>query len=635
MEGSRRTIPVLPNGGLVVMVYDVIVIGAGHAGCEAALAAARIGCKTLLITINLDYVALMPCNPAVGGPGKAHLVREVDALGGEIGLNTDKTFIQMRMLNTAKGPAVRALRAQVDKVEYQRTMLKTLQRQSNLDLSQGIVERVLVSNGRVKGVETQSGTSYEAQAVVLTTGTYLRGRVIVGDMDFAGGPNGQIAAEGLSESLFDLGFEIMRLKTGTPPRVDRKSIDFSKLSEQQGDPEPLFFSFLSPKEKREQLSCWLTYSNEHTHDLVRENLHRSPLYSGDGSSQGPRYCPSFEEKVVNFPTRRRHQIFLEPEGWDTDEYYVQGMFTSLPEDIQWAILRTIPDMEDVHIIRAGYGIEYDALVPAQLDATLQTKEVKGFFTAGQINGTSGYEEAAAQGIVAGINAALLVKEKEPLILKRSEAYIGVLIDDLITKGVREPYRILTSRAEFRLLLRQDNADLRLTEKGRHVGLVSDERYHIYLEKVRQLEKGKAWLQKTKITPSSQVQEYLAAKGSAPLKGGVSLDEFLRRPEISFSDLIVLAGDQELSSEVTELLEIENKYAGYLQRQESHVARMEKLENKRLPENIDYNQMRGLSREAQEKLIQVRPSTLGQASRIPGVTPADISVLWVALEHRKA
>ncbi len=617
------------------MVYDVIVIGAGHAGCEAALAAARMGCKTLLITLNLDYVALMPCNPAVGGPGKAHLVREVDALGGEIGLNTDKTFIQMRMLNTGKGPAVRALRAQVDKVGYQRAMLKTLQGQSNLDLSQGIVERVLVSNGRVTGVETQTGTRYEAQTVVLTTGTYLRGRIIIGDMGFAGGPNGQIAAQGLSESLSDLGFELLRFKTGTPPRVDRKSIDFSELSEQHGDPEPLFFSFISPREKREQLSCWLTYSNEQTHDIVRENLHRSPLYSEENSSAGPRYCPSFEEKVVNFPARRRHQIFLEPEGWDTDEYYVQGMYTSLPEDIQLAILRTIPGMKEVHIIRAGYGIEYDALVPAQLDATLQSKEIKGFFTAGQINGTSGYEEAAAQGILAGINAALFVKERGPLILKRSEAYIGVLIDDLITKGVREPYRILTSRAEYRLLLRQDNADLRLTETGRRLGLVSDERFRIYMEKVRQLKEGKAWLQKTKISPSSKVQEYLKAKGSAPLKGGVSLDEFLRRPEITFSDLMALAGDQDLSPEVGEVLEIENKYAGYLQRQESHVARMEKLENKRLPENIDYIQMRGLSREAQEKLIKVRPGTLGQASRIPGVTPADVSVLWVALEHRKA
>ncbi|HBI26418.1 MAG TPA: tRNA uridine-5-carboxymethylaminomethyl(34) synthesis enzyme MnmG, partial [Peptococcaceae bacterium] len=567
------------------------------------------------------YVALMPCNPAVGGPGKAHLVREVDALGGEIGLNTDKTFIQMRMLNTGKGPAVRALRAQVDKVGYQRAMLKTLQGQSNLDLSQGIVERVLVSNGRVTGVETQTGTRYEAQTVVLTTGTYLRGRIIIGDMGFAGGPNGQIAAQGLSESLSDLGFELLRFKTGTPPRVDRKSIDFSELSEQHGDPEPLFFSFISPREKREQLSCWLTYSNEQTHDIVRENLHRSPLYSEENSSAGPRYCPSFEEKVVNFPARRRHQIFLEPEGWDTDEYYVQGMYTSLPEDIQLAILRTIPGMKEVHIIRAGYGIEYDALVPAQLDATLQSKEIKGFFTAGQINGTSGYEEAAAQGILAGINAAFFVKERGPLILKRSEAYIGVLIDDLITKGVREPYRILTSRAEYRLLLRQDNADLRLTETGRRLGLVSDERFRIYMEKVRQLKEGKAWLQKTKISPSSKVQEYLKAKGSAPLKGGVSLDEFLRRPEITFSDLMALAGDQDLSPEVGEVLEIENKYAGYLQRQESHVARMEKLENKRLPENIDYIQMRGLSREAQEKLIKVRPGTLGQASRIPGVTPA--------------
>jgi tRNA uridine 5-carboxymethylaminomethyl modification enzyme len=421
------------------MTYDVIVIGAGHAGCEAALAAARMGCKTLLVTLNLDYVALLPCNPAVGGPGKSHLVREVDALGGEIGLNTDKTFIQMRMLNTGKGPAVRALRAQVDKVLYQREMLKTLQGQRNLDLKQGSVERLLISKGEVIGVQTQTGARYKSKTVVLTTGTYLCGRIIIGEISYAGGPNSQRAPQGLAESLLDLGFELMRFKTGTPPRVDRKSIDFSKMIEQPGDREPLFFSYLSKKEERPQLSCWLTHSNEQTHDIVRENLHRSPLFSRNLEGAGPRYCPSFEDKVVNFPGRRRHQIFLEPEGWDTDEYYVQGMYTSLPEDIQLAALRTIPGMEDVQIIRAGYGIEYDALVPAQLESTLQTKEIKGFFTAGQINGTSGYEEAAAQGILAGINAALFVHGCEPLVLKRSEAYIGVLVDDLITKGVREPY----------------------------------------------------------------------------------------------------------------------------------------------------------------------------------------------------
>lgn len=617
------------------MAYDVIVIGAGHAGCEAALAAARMGCKTLLITLNLDYVALLPCNPAVGGPGKSHLVREVDALGGEIGLNTDKTFVQMRMLNTGKGPAVRALRAQVDKVMYQREMLKTLQGQQNLDLKQGSVQRILISKEQAVGVQTQTGAKYKCQAVVLTTGTYLRGRIIIGDIAYTGGPNGQLASQGLAESLLDLGFELMRFKTGTPPRVDGKSLDFSKFSEQPGDKEPLFFSFLSEKEKRPQLSCWLTHSNEQTHAIVRENLHRSPLFSGNLGCVGPRYCPSFEDKVVNFPARRRHQVFLEPEGWDTDEYYVQGMYTSLPEDVQLAALRTIPGMEGVHIIRAGYGIEYDVLVPAQLESTLQTKEIKGFFTAGQINGTSGYEEAAAQGILAGINAALFVHEREPLVLKRSEAYIGVLVDDLITKGVREPYRILTSRAEYRLLLRQDNADLRLTETGRRVGLVSEERYRIFSKKIRQMEEEGAWLRETKITPSSMVQEYLAAKGSAPLKGGVSLEELLKRPEITFSDLLILVGQERgILPEVAEELEIQIKFAGYLQKQEAHVARMEKLENKRIPENIDYDQLRGLSREAQEKLKKVLPSTLGQASRIPGVTPADVSVLWVVLEQRK-
>jgi tRNA uridine 5-carboxymethylaminomethyl modification enzyme len=617
------------------MTYDVIVIGAGHAGCEAALAAARMGCKTLLVTLNLDYVALLPCNPAVGGPGKSHLVREVDALGGEIGLNTDKTFIQMRMLNTGKGPAVRALRAQVDKVLYQREMLKTLQGQQNLDLKQGSVERLLISKGEVIGVQTQTGARYKSKTVVLTTGTYLCGRIIIGEISYAGGPNSQRAPQGLAESLLDLGFELMRFKTGTPPRVDRKSIDFSKMIEQPGDREPLFFSYLSKKEERPQLSCWLTHSNEQTHDIVRENLHRSPLFSRNLEGAGPRYCPSFEDKVVNFPGRRRHQIFLEPEGWDTDEYYVQGMYTSLPEDIQLAALRTIPGMEDVQIIRAGYGIEYDALVPAQLESTLQTKEIKGFFTAGQINGTSGYEEAAAQGILAGINAALFVHGCEPLVLKRSEAYIGVLVDDLITKGVREPYRILTSRAEYRLLLRHDNADLRLTETGRRVGLVSEERYRIFSEKVRQIEEERAWLRETKVTPSSVVQEYLSAKGSAPLKGGMGLEELLKRPELTFSDLLELVGqERDISPEVAEELDVQIKFAGYLQKQEAHVARMEKLENKRIPENIDYDRLRGLSREAQEKLKKVLPKTLGQASRIPGVTPADISVLWVDLEKSR-
>jgi len=613
--------------------YEVIVIGAGHAGCEAALAAARMGCRTLLLTLNLDYVALMPCNPSVGGPGKAHLVREIDALGGEIGLNSDKTFIQMRMLNTAKGPAVRALRAQIDKKLYQQKMLETLQSEPNLDLKQGVAARILVEGDRVVGVVTQTGARFVGRAVVLTTGTYLRGRIIVGDITYTGGPNGQLAPKELTDSLSDLGFELIRFKTGTPPRVDRKSIDFSKLIEQPGDEEPLFFSYLSPKEKRPQLSCWLTHSNEKTHEIVRENLHRSPLFSGIIEGVGPRYCPSFEDKVVRFPNRNSHQIFLEPEGWITDEYYVQGMNTSLPEDVQLAVLHSLPGLENAKIVRTGYAIEYDALVPAQLEPTLQTQDIKGLFTAGQINGTSGYEEAAAQGILAGANAVLYVRGEEPLVLKRSQAYIGVLVDDLITKGLREPYRILTSRAEYRLLLRHDNADLRLTEIGHRIGLVSDKRYRAFSEKVALLEQNRSWLRETRVTPTAEVQDFLVKKGSAPLKGGVSLEELLKRPEITIDDLLTLSGvEMNVPLEIAEELEIQIKYAGYLAKQEAHVARMEKLENKRLPEDFDYDSMRGISKEAQERLKQVRPRTLGQASRVPGVTPADISVLWIYLEQ---
>jgi tRNA uridine 5-carboxymethylaminomethyl modification enzyme len=640
--------------------YEVVVIGAGHAGCEAALASARMGCRTLLLTLNMDYVALMPCNPAVGGPGKSHLVREIDALGGEIGLNTDKTYLQMRMLNTAKGPAVRALRAQVDKRAYMREMLKTLFRQPNLDLKQATVERIIVAGERAVGVVTQTGARFSARAVVLTTGTYLRGRIIIGSVTYPGGPNGQLAPGELASCLRHLGFELARFKTGTPPRIDRRTVDFTRLSEQPGDEQPRFFSFLSPQASRPQaattgcqapdpghmtegmgrrapaqLSCWLAYTNEETHAIVRSNLHRAPLFSGMIEGVGPRYCPSFEDKVVRFPDRRRHQVFLEPEGWKTDEIYVQGMNTSLPEDVQLAVLRSMTGLEQVQIVRAGYAIEYDCLVPAQLDPSLRIKGLHGLFTAGQINGTSGYEEAAAQGIIAGINAALCVKEREPLVLQRSQAYIGVLIDDLVTKGVREPYRILTSRAEYRLLLRQDNADLRLTEIGRSVGLVSDERYRLFQEKLRRLEEENRWLEATTLKPTPTVQNWLETKGSAPLRSAVTLKDLLKRPEIGYQDLIALEGSgHDVPPEIAEELEIQVRFAGYLEKQESHVARMARLEQKRLPEGLNYMGVRGLSREAQENLNRVQPLTLGQAARVPGVTPADLSVLWVYLESRR-
>ncbi len=616
--------------------YDVVVVGAGHAGCEAALAAARLGCRTLLITLNLDYVALMPCNPAVGGPGKSHLVREVDALGGEMAVNTDKAAVQMRMLNTAKGPAVRALRAQVDKKLYQREMLKVLQSQPNLDLRQGVVERIVTQGERVAGVVTQTGAFYSAPAVVLTTGTYLCGRILIGELSYPAGPNGQLAPEALSASLRDLGFVLARFNTTTPPRIDRRSVDFSKMVVQPGDEEPHCFSFVSRPVKRPQLPCWLTYTNEETYEIVRANLHRTPVISGEIEGVGPRYCPSFEDKVVRFPERVRQQIFLEPEGWDTEEMYVQGLYTALPEEVQVAVLHTIPGLEQARIVRPGYAIEYDCLVPAQLEPTLQTKGVRGLFTAGQLNGTSGYEEAAAQGIIAGINAALYVKEKEPLVLKRSQAYIGVLIDDLVTKGVKEPYRMLTARAEYRLLLRQDNADLRLTEIGRAVGLVSDARYRLFEEKRALLEREGRWLEETRLKPTPEVQAWLAARGSAPLKGGTSLKELLRRPEITFRDLLEVTGraEEEVPREVGEQLEIGVKFAGYLARQEAQVARFEKLENKKIPPDFDYGRVRGLSAEAREKLEEVRPHTLGQASRIPGVSPADIMLLTIYLEQRR-
>ncbi|HWR55087.1 MAG TPA: tRNA uridine-5-carboxymethylaminomethyl(34) synthesis enzyme MnmG, partial [Negativicutes bacterium] len=538
-------------------VYDVIVIGAGHAGCEAALAAARMGCCTLLATISLDNIALMPCNPAVGGPAKGHLVREIDALGGEMGINTDKCRIQIRMLNTGKGPAVHALRAQADKKAYQARMKSVLENQAKLDVKQMMVEKILIQDGKVTGIQSETGAVYETKAVVLASGTYLQGRVIVGDTFYTGGPNGQRAALRLSESLREAGISLVRFKTGTPARIDKNSVDFSKMTLQPGDEEPVNFSFLSPLEKKPQLSCWLTYTNEHTHDVIRRNLHRSPLFTGQIQGTGPRYCPSIEDKVVRFPEKTSHQVFVEPEGWDTSEMYVQGMSTSLPEDVQVAFLRTIPGLEEVKVMRPGYAIEYDCVVPTQLKLSLESKGVAGLFTAGQANGTSGYEEAAAQGLMAGINASLLVQNREPLILSRSEAYIGVLIDDLVTKGTNEPYRMMTSRAEYRLLLRQDNADLRLTQKGYEIGLVSQERYEKFSAKREIIVREITRLKNTVIGPTKEVLEKLSSLGTAGIRSGLSLAELLRRPDVTYQLLSVYFPDfPEISPEAAEQVEID-------------------------------------------------------------------------------
>ncbi|WP_151733342.1 tRNA uridine-5-carboxymethylaminomethyl(34) synthesis enzyme MnmG [Paenibacillus tengchongensis] len=612
--------------------YDVIVIGAGHAGCEAALAAARMGCRTLMITINLDMVAFMPCNPSIGGPAKGHVVREIDALGGEMGRNIDKTFIQLRMLNTGKGPAVHALRAQADKFLYQHTMKETMEKTPNLTLRQGMVEELIVEDGHVSGVITKTGTVYHSKTVILTTGTYLRGKVIMGELTYESGPNNQQPSVKLSENLRELGFELVRFKTGTPPRVHKDTIDFSKTEIQPGDEHPKFFSYETKSSNNEQLPCWLTYTSEVTHQIINDNLHRAPMFTGIIEGTGPRYCPSIEDKVVRFSDKSKHQIFLEPEGKNTSEYYVQGLSTSLPEDVQLAILRSIPGMEKVEMMRNGYAIEYDAMVPTQLWPSLETKRLPGLFTAGQINGTSGYEEAAGQGIMAGINAARKVQGKEPVVLDRSQGYIGVLIDDLVTKGTNEPYRLLTSRAEYRLLLRHDNADLRLTPIGYDIGLITEERYAAFTDKKARVEREITRLQETKVKPN-EVNEALADFNSAPIVDGSNLLTLMRRPEVEYSFVDRISPSAEdLDDEMKEQVEIQIKYAGYIEKQLQHVEKLQKMEQKKIPEDINYNDIHGLAMEARQKLTKIAPISIGQASRISGVTPADISILLVYLEH---
>ncbi|WFR63708.1 tRNA uridine-5-carboxymethylaminomethyl(34) synthesis enzyme MnmG [Paenibacillus amylolyticus] len=612
--------------------YDVIVVGAGHAGVESALAAARMGSKTLMITINLDMVAFMPCNPSIGGPAKGHVVREIDALGGEMGRNIDKTFIQMRMLNTGKGPAVHALRAQADKFSYQHKMKETMENERNLTMRQGMVDRLLVEDGKCVGVVTQTGTEYRAKAVVLTTGTYLRGKVIMGELMYESGPNNQQPSLKLSEHLRELGFDLVRFKTGTPPRVHKDTIDFSKTEIQPGDDEPKFFSYETESSDNEQLPCWLTYTSVETHQIINDNLHRAPMFSGVIEGTGPRYCPSIEDKIVRFSDKPKHQIFLEPEGKNTSEYYVQGLSTSLPEDVQLAVLRSIPGMEKVEMMRNGYAIEYDAMVPTQLWPSLETKRLPGLFTAGQINGTSGYEEAAGQGVMAGINAARKVQGKEPIVLDRSQGYIGVLIDDLVTKGTNEPYRLLTSRAEYRLLLRHDNADMRLTEIGHDIGLIPDDRYAKFLDKKAKVEQEVARLKVAKARPvevNAKLEEY----GSTPIQDGSTLLTLLRRPELGY-ELIeqISPSEVELTADMKEQVEIQIKYAGYIEKQLIHVERLQKMEKKKIPDTIVYDEIHGLAMEAKQKLATIRPISIGQASRIAGVTPADISILLVYLEH---
>lgn len=618
--------------------YDIIVVGAGHAGVEASLAASRMGCKTLLATINLEMLAFMPCNPSIGGSAKGIVVREIDALGGEMGKNIDKTYIQMKMLNTGKGPAVRALRAQADKALYAQTMKQTVEKQENLTLRQAMIDEILVEDGKVVGVRTATNQKFSAKSVVITTGTALRGEIILGDLKYSSGPNNSLASVTLADNLRDLGLEIGRFKTGTPPRVKASSINYEKTEIQPGDEQPNHFSFMSRDEDyiTDQVPCWLTYTNTLSHDIINQNLHRAPMFSGIVKGVGPRYCPSIEDKIVRFADKERHQLFLEPEGRYTEEVYVQGLSTSLPEDVQVDLLRSIKGLENAEMMRTGYAIEYDIVLPHQLRATLETKVIAGLFTAGQTNGTSGYEEAAGQGLVAGINAALKVQGKPELILKRSDAYIGVMIDDLVTKGTLEPYRLLTSRAEYRLILRHDNADMRLTEIGYEIGLVDEERYAIFKKRQMQFENELERLDSIKLKPVSETNKRIQELGFKPLTDALTAKEFMRRPQITYAVATDFVGcaDEPLDSKVIELLETEIKYEGYIKKALDQVAKMKRMEEKRIPPHIDWDDIDSIATEARQKFKKINPETLGQASRISGVNSADISILMVYLEGRQ-